>query len=166
MGDSHVRRMRDTSRSYAFFRNRGIDIEFRCQGGATADFLAIPASQKCYDLIVFAIGSNDLDQGKSPYNLIQDLFHHAWQYVYNQHTPKVVVMSLFPRAATSVNHKIDLFNHMLNSYSNDYCVGWLWSKKLTMRLRFDGVHLTKLCYKHSLKYLASPIYLFGRLCCY
>ena len=135
-------------------------------GGATADFLAIPASQKCYDLIVFAIGSNDLDQGKSPYNLIQDLFHHAWQYVYNQHTPKVVVMSLFPRAATSVNHKINVFNHMLKSYSNDYCVGWLWSKKLTMRLRFDGVHLTKLCYKRSLKYLASPIYLFGRLCRY
>ena len=163
IGDSHVRRMRDTHGSYEFFNARGIDIEFRCRGGATTNFLTIPTHQQKYDLIVFSIGTNDIDQGKTPYNLIQELFHYAWQYVYYEFTPKVVVMSLFPRYAANVNRQIEVFNHMLRSYSNDYCAGWLWSKKLTLRLRYDGVHLTNRCYTRALKYLASPIYLFGRL---
>ena len=73
IGDSHVRRMRDTHGSYEFFYARGIDIEFRCRGGATTNFLTIPTHQQKYDLIVFSIGTNDIDQGKTPYNLIQEL---------------------------------------------------------------------------------------------
>ena len=33
---------------------------------------------------------------------------------------------------------------MLRSYSDEYCAGWLWSKKLTLCLRFDGKKFKKL----------------------
>lgn len=78
----------------------------------------------------------------------------------------LVVMLLLPHAHLATNVKITLFNSMLKSYSNDYCVGWLWSKNLAIRLRlgYDGVHLTEHCFRRAMKYLTSPMpLLFGRI---
>lgn len=145
------------------FRARGLSVTYRCRGGAHTDFLQIPHNQEHYELIIISIGSNDLDDGKEPDTVLADIFYYAWLYVYYGFTPKVVVMSLFPRASLGTNTKITHFNSRLKLYSNDYCVGWLWSRKLTIRLRYDGVHLTEHCYRRALKYLTSPMLLFGRI---
>ena len=158
IGDSHARRLRDQTGNY--FRCREVDITFRCQGGARTSYLKIPQYQQFFDIIMFVIGSNDLADGRSPYSIFKDVTNYAQEYVNGGFANRVVIMTLLPRNDAFYMSRLNQFNHMLITNSNDTVVGWQWSKKLKFHIRFDGVHLTDSAYKKAVKYLGSPIFYF------
>ena len=158
IGDSHARRLRDQVGNY--FSCREVNVTFRCQGGARTNYLKIPADQKCFDIIIFVIGSNDLADGRTPYSIFKDVTNYAQEYVKGGFAPRVVIMTLLPRNDTFYMARLNQFNHMLITNSNNTVVGWEWSKKLKFHIRFDGVHLTDSAYKKAVKYLGSPVFYF------
>ena len=158
IGDSHARRLRDQTDNY--FSCREVEMSYRCQGGAKVNYLKMPKDQKCFDMIIFVIGSNDLADGRTPYSVFQDVTNYGKDYVDGGFAPRVVIMTVLPRNDTNYMYKAQQLNHMLISNSNDTIVAWQWSKKLKFHIRFDGVHLTDSAYRKAVKYLGSPVFYF------
>ena len=83
------------------------------------NYLKMPKDQKCFDMIIFVIGSNDLADGRTPYSVFKDVTNYAKDYVDGGFAPRVVIMTVLPRNDTNYMYKAQQLNHMLISNSNE-----------------------------------------------
>lgn len=156
IGDSHVRRISQMAGS--FFLDRKLEVSFRHRGGATVDFLSIPPGQEYFDVVVFALGSNDLDSGLlQPGQLLDRLVLQANDYIAAGLCSRVIIMGLWPRANRFFNRQSRLFNELGSAQRSGKILFWNWSRKLKVRIGADRVHLVQNSYRRALKYLASPM---------
>ena len=154
IGDSHVRRITEVPNYRQYFSLRDATIEFKHQGGAGVKFLwDIPEER--YDIIVFCLGSNNLDSGMQPAELFKRLMFHADRYRTLKLCDYVVIMGLWPRANRAFNAKMTVFNQFSTRKPGIFF--WKWSKSLNVIVKPDRVHLVAHSYRRVIKYLCSPI---------
>lgn len=148
-----------------FYSERRLSVHFRHRGGATTNFLEIPEGQQTFDIIVFAIGSNDLDSDfLTPQQLLNKLLSYASQYLSAGYCRKVIIMGLWPRANRAFNKKSMQFNSLGSYLRAQNIVFWNWSDHLKVKLSRDRVHLVQNSYRRALRYLASPIFYVLKYC--
>ena len=90
---------------------KGISVDFKFKGGAKTSFLWEDLPQPFYDIIVIAIGSNNLTQ-MDPQELFNGLNFHADRYLKNHWCRAVVIMGLWPQANSEFNLRMRAFNSL------------------------------------------------------
>ena len=82
IGDSHVRRITEFPNYKQYFSLKYATIEFKNQGGAGMKFLWDVYDER-YDIILFCLGSNNLDSVKQPVELFKQMMFRADRYGIN-----------------------------------------------------------------------------------
>ena len=155
IGDSHVRRLQLVG-VMDFFRRRGWVLTCIARGGANVHFLnqSIPRA----DMAVIMIGSNDIDNGSSAHDLMCKIYHNAMKYIELGLVKHVIVMGLWPRNSYVFNRYATYFNALGHALRGDrHVTFWQWSRKLTIRLSYDGVHGLPVVYMRAIRYVLAPV---------
>ena len=93
LGDSHVCHCTEVSNYKQHFNLEYATIELKHQGGAGMNFLWDVHDAR-HDIIVFCLGSNNLDSGMQPAELFKRLMFHADRYRTLKLCDYVVIMGL------------------------------------------------------------------------
>ena len=155
VGDSHVRRMAEVSEPALTNMLREVTVTFLHKGGEGVRFLWQLPTDEHFDIVVFAVGSNNLANGMTPEELFKRLNFHAKRILDAGLCRKVVMMGMWPRADSKFNKAMRVFNKF-KSTDRERVVFWRWSHHLRYRILPDRTHLQKRCYRRAVKYLCSP----------
>lgn len=164
IGDSHIMRLAGYACDY--FADRQIDMSYRFNDSIAMDALFFQPNRQ-YDLIMFAVGANDLvNPNASAQDLLSTMVYYAEQYVKSGWCKRVLIMSLWPKVEHAINDdynkKAKEFNAIGSTLEHSNITFWFWSDRLTIKHSPDGYHLTPQSYCCAVRYLASPIFFLNK----
>ena len=141
-----------------FFENRGWNLTCCARGGAKVTQNYLEGQFPQADIGILMIGSNDIDDGLSAYELLLKLVEYAYRFVYSGTYKHVIIMGLWPRNNRHFNNVTQYFNHLgWQLWGTAGITFWQWSKKLTVRLGDDGVHGVPNVYRRAPRFVLSGI---------
>ena len=137
LGDSHVCHCTEVSNYKQHFNLEYATIELKHQGGAGMNFLWDVHDAR-HDIIVFCLGSNNLDSGMQSAELFKQLMFHMDRYRTLELRDYVVIMGLWPLAIGDFTVNIRV--HSQFSTKKPGIFYWKWSKSLNI-IKSDRVYL-------------------------
>ena len=157
-GDSHIRRLAEAESVGNYIsRTTNLDVSFKHRGGATVGFLRGYPEQPV-DIILVALGSNDLANGVSPRIVLDMILTQSRRLIAQGSAKRVVIMNIWPRAHRVYNAKAWVFNQLAKEHCCDKhatIVFWELSSRMKYACGRDRVHLVPTCYSRALKSFTS-----------
>ena len=145
LGDSHVCHFTEVPNYKQYLNLEHATIELKRQGGAGMNFLWGVHDER-NDIIVFGLGSNNLDSGMQPAELFKQLMFHTDIYRTIELRDYVVIMGLWPLAIRDFTANIRVHNQFSTKKPGIFY--WKWSKSLNV-IKSDRVYLVTISHRRA-----------------